>query len=103
LKYINSKRNSKGNTGNLKANDTYGNEAVITEDKDKVEVFVKFFSSVFTTETKEDYDMSDETEVKNINKKIHFDAKTFLYTLEKINTKKSPGPDSIHRRVLYDI
>ena len=48
---MNSKRKNKSNIGDLKTQDTSGNDILVTEDKHRAEVFGKYFSSVFTQET----------------------------------------------------
>ena len=44
-KYVRSKRENRGGIGDIKAKDEQGNEVTITEDKEKAEMFVRYFSA----------------------------------------------------------
>ena len=46
-KYVRSKRENRGGIGDIIA-DQQGNEVTVTEDKEKAEMFVRYFSAVFT-------------------------------------------------------
>ena len=74
------------------------------DDNEKAEVFLNYFSSVFTNEPDTE-DMpyfgtrSYATELRN----IEITEETVLGKLRKLKTNKSPGPDGMHPRVLHEI
>jgi len=74
----------------------------ITADKEKAEMFNKYFSSVFVTEDvthmPDKLDVSASQFLENVN----FSQDDILQLLLKINACKSPGPDNIHPRVLKE-
>ena len=62
-----------------------------------------FFSSVFTIENDD-----DETLLENIQYDEHSNNDNFTVTevnklLKELNTTKSPGPDQVHPKVLYEL
>jgi hypothetical protein len=64
-----------------------------------------FFSSVFTIENDD-----DETLLENIQYDEHSNNDNFTLTevnkllnLKELNTTKSPGPDQVHPKVLYEL
>jgi len=102
-KYINSKRKTKTGTSDLHFVDIYGNSATISSNIDKAEEFGKFFSSVFTVEQEQS---SSSLPVKPCHSPIRelvFNEQTILKKLNKFNISKSPGPDGIHPRVLFEL
>ena len=73
-------------------------------DKDKADVFVSYFSSVFTEEPKNDtmphFEGRDfETKLSS----IEINEDLVLKKLKKLKVNKSPGPDQMHPRVLKEI
>ena len=74
------------------------------DDKDKVAALQEFFSSVYTTETE---DASERLLYRIDNNSMR--SYDFVITQEDICTKlaklkidKSPGPDQLHPRILYE-
>ena len=102
-KYVNSKRKNKSNIGDLKTQDTSGNDIIVTEDKDRAEVLGKFFSSVFTQEAQLGMDNLQDRVVNYLNEQPVFTSQSILDKLSNLNITKSPGPDLLHPRVLYEI
>ena len=102
-KYVNNKRKNKSNIGDLKTQDTSGNDIIVTEDKDRAEVLGKFFSSVFTQEAQLGMDNLQDRVVNYLNEQPVFTSQSILDKLSNLNITKSPGPDLLHPRVLYEI
>jgi len=100
---VNSKRINKSNIGDLKTQDASGNDIIVKEDKDRAEVFGKYFSSVFTQETQLGSNNLQDRVVNYINEKPVFTLQNILDKLRNLNITKSPGPDLLHPRVLYEI
>ncbi|KAK3097774.1 hypothetical protein FSP39_013056 [Pinctada imbricata] len=94
-KYINSKKKTKSRISELME----GN--IASSDKEKAEVLAKFFSSVFTTEENENYLMVNKSEEQSDDSK--FTREEVNKLLKELDVTKSPGPDNIHPRVLYEL
>ena len=102
-KYINSKRKTKTGIGDLQIVDISGNSTTVSSNKDKAEELGKFFSSVFTVEQEQS---SSSLPVKPCHSPIRelvFNEQIILEKLNKLNISKSPGPDGIHPRVLFEL
>ena len=104
--YVNSKRKTKSHIGDLRKVD--GNNTLVSSDTEKATVLGEFFSSVFTLESPQQYDNSgqmvhqDSINVQDVIN-IEFTELSILEKLDKLNTSKSPGPDKIHPRILYEL
>ncbi|PKU35770.1 rna-directed dna polymerase from mobile element jockey-like [Limosa lapponica baueri] len=97
FKYIGGKRKTRENVGPL-LNET---GAMVTEDAEKPELLNAFFASVFATQesqtsevikkvwTKEDVPSVEEDQVRD--------------QLDKLDLRKSMGPDGVHLRVLREL
>ena len=102
--YINKRTKSKTHVSDLKWHNSDGNELLAQDDKEKAVALQKFFSSVYTVET----DDTPETSPIRIDENIttYFDfvlTQEDIYTrLDKLQTDKSPGPDQLHPRILYE-
>ena len=77
---------------------------ITTNDQEKAEVFLEYFSSVFTKEpdatTMHFFDTKDyKTEQWN----IAITKQMVMDTLKKLKINKSPGPDAIPPRVIHEI
>ena len=74
----------------------------ITSDKEKAEMFNRYFSSVFVTE-----DVTHKPDKLYVSssqflQNVDFSQDDILQLLLKINACKSPGPDNIHLLVLKE-
>ena len=95
--YVKSKTKSKAGIQCLKTEDG----TMVSDDKDKADLFNEFFASVFTEESFEDFPkISDNTgdTLQDIN--ITLDKVTKL--IGSLNESKAAGPDGIHARVLKE-
>ena len=80
-----------------------GEKKYAKDDKDKAEVFVQYFSSVFTQESDDVLPHFEERKYKEVLDNIKITRGDILKKLKKIKINKSPGPDQIHPRVLHEI
>ena len=96
--YVKSKTSSKSNIRELR-NDK--NE-LITQNDEKVEMLNNYFSSVFTQEDCSHIPLPcTKTNITIDN--IQITEQSVYKQLQKLNTSKSPGPDKLHAKVLYEV
>ena len=78
---------------------------IITKDEEKANILVlnSFFVSVFTKEGTSNIPVLTERPVQSILEDISFDVSKISKLLDKLRVDKSPGPDGIHNRVLFEI
>jgi hypothetical protein len=100
-KYAKSKRKTKSGISELKTN-TENGVKIIENDRDKTEVLVEFFSSVFTKEPEGEIPNLQPKETKFRWAEHQIEEKEVLKLLLDtcINPNKSPGPDGIHPKAL---
>ena len=103
--YVNSKRKTKSTIADLVTTDNYGNTVIASDNEQKAEVLGSYFSGVFTKENNIPYDTrniinADET-LSQLN--CQFGDEIILDKISQLNACKSPGPDSFHPRVLYEL
>lgn len=75
---------------------------VTTNDKEKADVLAEFFSSVYTREPDGNWDLPEGKQPEFSYLECDVSVAAIHKLLDKINTNKSPGPDGIHPRVLYE-
>jgi len=96
--YVNTKTKSRTRIADINSDDGH----VLTTNRDKAELFNKFFSSVFTVE---DTDHMPSVSTKPMLQSlcdITFTVSDIEKLLLKLNCNKSPGPDNIHPRILKE-
>ena len=71
-------------------------------DKEKADTLGQFFASVFTSEPHGSWELKNCPEVKK-QLAISISEGNILKRLSKIKISKSPGPDNVHPRVLYEL
>ena len=76
---------------------------IITKDEEKANILNSFFVSVFTKEDTSNIPFLTERPVQNILEDISFEVSKISKLLDKLRIDKSPGPDGIHNRVLFEI
>jgi hypothetical protein len=101
--YINSRNKSKSEIADLVLHDQAGNVVKADTDEKKAEALADFFSSVFSFEPHGEFDelpfrshdipMIDPTEFTYLD---------ICRRLNDLNVNKSPGPDGLHPRLLYE-
>jgi hypothetical protein len=62
-----------------------------------------FFSSVFTTETTDNYPSLEGINISYNMGTLVIDEEKVKKRLHKLNLSKSPGPDGLHTRILHDL
>ena len=99
--YINSLRKNKEYISVLETTD--GN--MVTEDKDKAEVLVEFFTSVLTNENLQTLPKMTKAEKSDgiTTADLLITEEAVKIKLSKLNPNKSPGPDKLYPRVLKEI
>jgi len=102
--FVNSKHNAKSAVGDLLSADAHGNNVVST-DEEKAKALGMHLSRVFTTEEKTTYNTSNvnRNATRSSFKDIHFCNDSILHKLSQLSVSKSPGPDSFHPQVLFEI
>ena len=102
-KYINSKRKSKIGIGDLNSADEHGNPVVVSNNMEKAEVLGNFFSSVFTVENELGSFGTPHRPYHSPIEQLSFNEQVILDKLHNLKITKSPGPDGIHPRILYEL
>ena len=97
-RYVNSKTKSRSKTADIKGEDG----SVLTSNKEKADVFNKFFSSVFTVEDLDHMPSPTPTSGQQLLTDIKFTVDDIEKLLLQLKCNKSPGPDNIHPRVLKE-
>ena len=83
--------------------DDGGNVSHAKSDGEKANLFQKYFGGVYTKEPDGDMPYFEEREYNEILSNLNVTEETIMKKLKKIKINKSPGPDSIHPRVLREI
>ena len=74
----------------------------VTSDIEKAEALNNYFSSVFTIENLGNIPQVT-TRVDTVQEELSITEVKLIEILNKLKVDKSPGPDKIHNRVLYEI
>jgi hypothetical protein len=99
-KYVGGKTKSKSKIPNLSQNES-PNESMTTNDHEKAEALAKFFTSVFTLEPDGQWNLP-EMLTPDHDIEMDVSATAIRKVLDSINISKSPGPDGIQSRILYE-
>ena len=76
---------------------------IIKDDKGKAEILNSFFASVFTKEDKQNIPEMQDRPFQDLLEDIDINMTRVRIILQELKQNKSPGPDGIHNRVLYEI
>jgi ribonuclease P/MRP protein subunit RPP40 len=102
-KFVNSKTKYKTGIGDLKYTNDNGENKIATDDKDKAEALVGFFSSVFTLAEGDEVVEAELQPCQHPMSELSFLTDDILKKLSILKVDKSPGLDNIHPRVLKEI
>jgi hypothetical protein len=101
--YVNTRLKNINHVGDLRIKSENGEERVISNDKEKADIFCDYFSSIFCMEGEEEFEiMSSKTEKVN-TEEVKFEVADITSRLNALNVNKSEGVDNIHPRVLYEL
>ena len=76
---------------------------IASKDNEKAEVLTDFFSSVFTSETDSNIPELENLSVNETSSDELFSIDEVRKLLLGLNTTKSPGPDGVHPKMLYEL
>ena len=76
--------------------------SLTTNEIEKVEVLSQFFSSVFTNERPGEWKIP-ELDITYLLKDLEIAEQWLKEKLDSLNTSKSPGPDIIHPKLLFEL
>ena len=76
---------------------------IASKDNEKAEVLADFFSSVFTSETDSNIPELENLSVNETSSDELFSIDEVRKLLLGLNTTKSPGPDGVHPKLLYEL
>ena len=101
--YIKSKSKTREGIGDLHV-DPEDIKSIKTEDnKEKANILSEYFSSVFTKEPEGDVPVPNDIMVKQDMPAITVTENMVFKFLQTLKTDKSPGPDSLHPRLLKEL
>jgi Reverse transcriptase (RNA-dependent DNA polymerase)/Endonuclease-reverse transcriptase len=101
--YVKSKTSSAGGMGNIKYISTDGKEILLTDDSEKSFAFAEYFAKVYTIEPLNAFENLDQVRQINNMPNMQFYLNDIFEKLSKLKIDKSPGPDSIHPRILKEV
>ena len=102
-KYVKSKREGQERMPDLKVIDQYGNEIRVTKDSEKAEVFAQHFATVFTKESNDTFTQIPAANIRVPMTAISLSSDLIRAKLKNLKTDKSPGPDLLHPRIIYEV
>ena len=101
-KYVNSKTKLSPKIPDLYLSDDKDKDLMTSSDQEKAKEFAKFFSSVQTREPPGTWSPPLKPEITK-RLILELTEESLMTKLSNLKTNKSPGPDSIHPRVLMEI
>lgn len=102
-KYTQSKLKTRAGIPDLVIDDGDGNISQAKDDESKANHFQEYFGGVFTDEPDGEMPEFDEREYEKALSTIQITEDMILTKLKKIKVNKSPGPDTLHPRVIREI
>ena len=100
--HIRSRTVSLKGIGDLKVADGASSK-IVSSDIEKAEIFSEYFERIFTIETSDDFVRLPGAPLNDIFSIKSFSESQVAHVLGKIKVSKSPGPDLLHPRVIYEL
>ena len=97
--YLKSKSKKQQNFPNILDNQGHH----ISGDRDKADLFNKYFASVYTVEDTQVLPTLESRSGENYLPSINITADSIELKLKKLNTSKSAGPDKLHAKILHEL
>ena len=101
-RYVRDKTGVRNGIPNLKVNRN-GTETTLCEDVEKANALVDHFSTVFTVEPDDDFTPLDTFSVTTNMTDLNIDEAVVYKKLSELKLDKSPGPDNLHPRILFEL
>jgi hypothetical protein len=101
--YIKSKSKTREGIGDLHIVPEDTNSEKTQDNKKKANILSDYFSSVFTNEPLGELPQMIPVEIQYELKDLIINKDMVLKLLQNLKTDKSPGPDSLHPRLLFEI
>jgi len=76
---------------------------VANDDEDKANIFGDYFSGVYTHESVEEFKELPARFPAFQGYDVSFSREAVLDKLNNLKVNKSPGPDTLHPRILYEV
>lgn len=102
-KYVNSKSKLHTRIGDIKSVGSDGLPLLANDDKDKADLFGDYFAQVYTQEPKGEFSSLTQQYPTMPCEDVIFRDDIILDKLNNLKVNKSPGPDSLHPRILHEV
>ena len=102
-KFVNSKRKVHEHIGDLKIEDSDGIVSTACTNLEKAEALGNFFASVFVNEPDSVPPTLQPRPSQSLFTDPEFSEQIIFEKLNNLKVTKSPGPDNIHPRILYEL
>ena len=101
--YIKSKSKTREGIGDLHTSPEDTNSEKTEDNKEKANILSDYFASVFTNEPLGKLPQMTPIEIHNELKDLFINKDMVLKLLQNLKIDKSPGPDNLHPRLLFEI
>ena len=99
--YVKSKNKSPQVVGDLTVKKN-GISSIVTMDSEKCEYFSDYFASIYSVENPLPFEQLPPRAPRNQMTELVIDQETVYRKLDSLKLNKSPGPDMLHPRVLFE-
>ncbi|MFI5407087.1 MAG: hypothetical protein ACHQ1D_11325, partial [Nitrososphaerales archaeon] len=101
--FVHSKSKVVRSVGNIEVSDHSGNKVILQDDYEKASAFADYFLKVCTAVPTNVINPLDQKMSPNSMDDISFCKESVINKLNTLKINKSPGPDLIHPKVLYEL
>ena len=99
--FVKSKTCSSSGVADIKVNDG-SSTRIVTSSLEKAELFSDYFASIYTAEPDGTFDKMPQVLPVNLQPRLEIDEAIVAKKLSLLKVDKSPGPDNIHPKVLFE-